>query len=107
MELVLDRAQPYCLLHSGFWFGLLFEPEDGGDIYLRNLGWVFCLHKTWTATPQNATLYICLNLLLLDPFLHTEYMEIYVDFKNILFCLKLSAISASNFPFKYFAPSFA
>jgi hypothetical protein len=29
-----------CLLHIGFPLGLLFEPKDGGDIFLRNVGWL-------------------------------------------------------------------
>jgi hypothetical protein len=27
-----------CLLHAGFLLGLLFYPEDGGDMFLRNVG---------------------------------------------------------------------
>jgi hypothetical protein len=26
-----------CLLHAGFLLGLLFSPENGGDMFLRNL----------------------------------------------------------------------
>jgi hypothetical protein len=26
------------LLHAGFMLGVLFDPEDGGDIFLRNVG---------------------------------------------------------------------
>jgi hypothetical protein len=25
-------------LHAGFFLGLLFDPEDGGDMFLRNVG---------------------------------------------------------------------
>jgi hypothetical protein len=28
------------LLHAGFWLGLLFEIEDGGDMFLRNVGYL-------------------------------------------------------------------
>jgi hypothetical protein len=41
----LQRAA-CCLLHAGFLLGLLFNPEDGGDILLRNFGW---LSKDYTA----------------------------------------------------------
>jgi hypothetical protein len=26
------------LLHAGFFLGLFFEPEAGGDMFLRNVG---------------------------------------------------------------------
>jgi hypothetical protein len=26
------------LLHAGFLFDLLFEPDDGGDVFFRNIG---------------------------------------------------------------------
>jgi hypothetical protein len=26
------------LLHAGFMFGLFFDPEDGGDMFLQNAG---------------------------------------------------------------------
>jgi hypothetical protein len=29
------------LLNAGLLLGLLFEPEDGGDIFLRNLGGLY------------------------------------------------------------------
>jgi hypothetical protein len=27
-----------CLLHAGFLLGLLYNTEDGGDVFLRNIG---------------------------------------------------------------------
>jgi hypothetical protein len=26
-------------IHAGFFLGLLFSPEDGGVMFLRNVGW--------------------------------------------------------------------
>jgi hypothetical protein len=26
------------LLHTGFLFSVFFDPEDGGDMFLRNIG---------------------------------------------------------------------
>jgi hypothetical protein len=26
--------------HAGFWLSLFFDPEDGGDTFLRNVGWL-------------------------------------------------------------------
>jgi hypothetical protein len=26
---------------SGFFFGLFFDPEDGGGVFLRNVGWLY------------------------------------------------------------------
>jgi hypothetical protein len=28
----------FCLLYPGYLFGLLFDAEDGGDMFLRNIG---------------------------------------------------------------------
>jgi hypothetical protein len=30
----------FYLLHADFWLGLFFDPEDGGDMFLRNAGWL-------------------------------------------------------------------
>jgi hypothetical protein len=29
-----------CLLYAGFLLGLLFDPEDRGDMFIRNVGWL-------------------------------------------------------------------
>jgi hypothetical protein len=39
--MVEDYAKPALLpicFHAGFFFGLLFEPEDRGEMFLRNVG---------------------------------------------------------------------
>jgi hypothetical protein len=34
-----ELQKSFCyLLHVGFLLGLFFEPEDGGDMFLRNVG---------------------------------------------------------------------
>jgi hypothetical protein len=35
-----------CLLHSGFLLGLLFYPDDGGDMFLRNVGRLSADYRT-------------------------------------------------------------
>jgi hypothetical protein len=35
---VYDLSSACCLLHSGFLLGFIFDPEDGGDMFLRNVG---------------------------------------------------------------------
>jgi hypothetical protein len=32
------KPSAYYLLHAGFFLGLFFDPEDGGDMFLRNVG---------------------------------------------------------------------
>jgi hypothetical protein len=32
------KSSAWCLLHTGFFLGLFFDPEDGGNIFLRNVG---------------------------------------------------------------------
>jgi hypothetical protein len=36
----LQQSSICCPLHIGFLLTLLFEPEDGGDMLLRNVGWL-------------------------------------------------------------------
>jgi hypothetical protein len=43
------------LLHTGFLLGLFFDPEDGSDVFFRNVG---CLSTDYTALyprRQNST----------------------------------------------------
>jgi hypothetical protein len=34
----VKEYQACCLLHAGFLLGLLHHPEDGGEIFLQNIG---------------------------------------------------------------------
>jgi hypothetical protein len=35
-----EAGSACCLLHSGFFVGLLFDPEDWGGMFIRNVGWL-------------------------------------------------------------------
>jgi hypothetical protein len=38
-----QRESTFCFatcFHAGFFHGLFFDPEDGGDIFLLNVGWL-------------------------------------------------------------------
>jgi hypothetical protein len=43
-----------CPFHAGFLFGLFFDSEDGGDIFLRNI--VDYQRTTWRYIPEDSTL---------------------------------------------------
>jgi hypothetical protein len=36
----MKQSLASCLLHVGFLLVLLYNPEDGGDMFLRNCGYV-------------------------------------------------------------------
>jgi hypothetical protein len=38
-------ASDFYLFHAGFMLDLFFEPEDGGDIFFRNVGWLSAVYK--------------------------------------------------------------
>jgi hypothetical protein len=38
-ELSRKPALNYVAIKAGFLFGLFFYPEDGGDMFFRNVGW--------------------------------------------------------------------
>jgi hypothetical protein len=42
LNIVIKTFPSYacCLLHAGFLLGLLFNPEDGGDMFLWNVSWL-------------------------------------------------------------------
>jgi hypothetical protein len=37
-EISMKQRSACCLLHPGFLLALLFNPEDGDDIFLRTVG---------------------------------------------------------------------
>jgi hypothetical protein len=43
------------LLHACFLLGLIFDPEDGGDMFLRNADW---LPVTYTALCASSAWYL-------------------------------------------------
>jgi hypothetical protein len=45
-----------CVLHDGFFFGLLFNPEDGGYMFLRNVGWHYVDYRTLCPRRKNCSL---------------------------------------------------
>jgi hypothetical protein len=37
---VTSRSLPPTCFRAGFFLGLFFDNEDGGDVFLRNVGWL-------------------------------------------------------------------
>jgi hypothetical protein len=46
---------PSCLLNAGFLLGSLFIPENGGDIFHRNLSWLSPDYTTLHPRRQNCS----------------------------------------------------
>jgi hypothetical protein len=44
----------YYMLHSGFFVSVFFDPEDGSDIFLRNVGWLSTDYTTSYARRYNS-----------------------------------------------------
>jgi hypothetical protein len=43
------------LFHSGFLFSLFFDPEDGGDMFVRNIGLLSTDYTTLFPRRQNSS----------------------------------------------------
>jgi hypothetical protein len=43
------------LLHAGFLNGIVFDPEDGGNMFLRNVSWLWTDYTTLYARGQNSS----------------------------------------------------
>jgi hypothetical protein len=43
-----------CLLHAGFFLGLVFIPEDGGDVFLRNVGRLWMGYTAFCRRSKNS-----------------------------------------------------
>jgi hypothetical protein len=40
MKQVAGEASDFCLTHVGFLLGFFFNPENGGSMFFRNVGWL-------------------------------------------------------------------
>jgi hypothetical protein len=56
--------EEFCLLgykavwlcfYAGFLLGLFFDPEDGGDMFLRNVGWLSADYTALCRKRQNCS----------------------------------------------------
>jgi hypothetical protein len=52
-----------CLLHAGFLFGLLLDPEDGANIFLRNVNCLSVYYIALYPRRQSFRNHLCVNLL--------------------------------------------
>jgi hypothetical protein len=43
------------MLHAGFLPGLLFDPEDGGDMFVRNVSWLETDYTVLNPRRQNSS----------------------------------------------------
>jgi hypothetical protein len=50
-----ETSRPCCLLRAGFLLGLFLDPEDEGDMFLRNV--VYFQRTTWCYIPKKTILH--------------------------------------------------
>jgi hypothetical protein len=50
-----SRALLANCFHAGFLLGLCFDPEDGGDIFLQNIGWLSMDYMALCPRRQNSS----------------------------------------------------
>jgi hypothetical protein len=48
--------------HAGFLLGLFFNPENGGDMFLRNFGWFSTDYKALYSWRQNSSYLVLVHL---------------------------------------------
>jgi hypothetical protein len=48
-DIMLWQAEPVLAtcFHAGFLFGVFFGPEDGGNMFLRNVGWLSTVYMAY------------------------------------------------------------
>jgi hypothetical protein len=51
----MERLSVCNLLHADFSLGLFFDPEDEGDIFLRNVGWLSTNYTELYPRRQNSS----------------------------------------------------
>jgi hypothetical protein len=54
---VIGSAVLTAVFRAGFLFGFLFSPENGGDIFLRNVSWLWTEHRVLYSRIQNSSEY--------------------------------------------------